>query len=588
MNSSEMLADFFARFSIQCDKSTLDNMDKSIETGKKSLESLGHAANKLNGIFEHLKLAFAGFAGFEGVKKIFEVNTELNNTFNQIVNATGSTDIAKQQLDKIISFADKTKMSILGLTESFGPFENQMTVAGLSAERSLDVFKKLQVAFAGAHLTTFQAQLSQRDVTEFITGAMSMERLKRSELGLHTAIIPSIQKKLGVNDPHEADELLKAMTGEQRAKLIADVSFETYSKGQEEYEKGPMAALVNVKNQFTKLAMKIGDSGFMDLAINALNSFANALNRVGKVIDFTSNIIRGIKDAFNEVPAVMWTLVAAIGAVTLAFNGAKIAMMAGIAVEKMLIVWDGILAVMNGTVAFTEMLVTAPIWLIVAGIAALIAIIALLVDDIYTYFHGGKSVTGIIVNSLENVFHSFLTWIEHIGIAISLWIEKKVHYWIQLIDKFGESIGIKIFNAFIKIKTWLLNIFMDIKNLFYDSIIGPIDHLLSKIETFGGKTIANAKEKLNSFAEFAPQIQSNMSMINPNLENNYLKSPILSNSSDYKSSTINHSFSPSINVNVNNTQGMDERKLASHISNQVEKSLKNHYSSALADVTRRE
>ena len=581
---SEMLADFFARFSIQCDKSSLDNMGKSIDSGKKSLEGLGQVADKIS---HHLKIALASFAGFEGIKKVFEVNTELNNTFNQLVNATGSADIAKQQLDKIITFADKTKMSILGLTESFGPFENQMAVVGLSADKSLEVFKKMQIAFAGAHLTEFQAQLSQKDTMEFITGAMSMERLKRSELGMRTAILPSIQKKLGVKDPHEADERLKAMTGEQRAKLIADVSYETYSKGQAEYEKGPMAAVVNVKNKFTELAIKIGDSGFMDLAVKSLNSFANALTGVGKVIDFTSNLIRGIKDAFNEVPAVMWTLVGVIGAVTLAFNGARIAMLAGIAVEKMLIVWDGILAVMNGTVALTEIIMAAPIWLIVAGIAAIIAIVALLVDDVYTYFHGGKSVTGLIVNSLKSAFHEFLKWFEKIGISISTWINEKVQHWIQLIDKFGESIGIKIFNAFTKIKTGLTNIFNDIKNLFYDSIIGPIDHLWSKIEQFGGKAFTGVQDKLNGFI---PQIQANMSMINPDIGNNYsTRSPILFHSAAPNSSVINqHSFAPSISVNVTGAQGMDERKLASHISSHVEKSLKNHYSAALSDVTRRE
>ena len=33
-----------------------------------------------------------------------------------------------------------------------------------------------------------------------------------------------------------------------------------------------------------------------------------------------------------------------------------------------------------------------PLWLIVAGVIAVVAVIALLVDDIMTYFEGGKSV----------------------------------------------------------------------------------------------------------------------------------------------------------------------------------------------------
>ena len=96
------------------------------------------------------------------------------------------------------------------------------------------------------------------------------------------------------------------------------------------------------------------------------------------------------------------------------------------------------------------------------------------------------------------------------------------------------------------------------------------------------------QEKFNSVSDFAPQIQANMSMVNPDLGNYYERSPILSNSSAQNSKVVNHSFAPSISVNVSNTQGMDERKLASHISGQVEKSLKNHYSAALTDATRRE
>ena len=129
--------------------------------------------------------------------------------------------------------------------------------------------------------------------------------------------------------------------------------------------------------------------------------------------------------------------------------------------------------------------------------------------------------------------------------------------------------------------------------MFYDLIIGPIDHLwslFSKIEKIGGKAFTGVQDKLNSFSEFVPQIQSNMSMINPELGNNYtMKNSILFRSAAPNSSVINHhSFAPSIIVNVTGTQSMNERKLASHISGQVEKSLKNHYSTALSDVTRRE
>lgn len=610
--AANLLADFFARFTIQFDKATLTGIENGMNSGRASVDKFGQSVEKISGLLQHLKYALAGFVGFEGIKKTFEVNTTIDNTFNQVLNATKSSDVAKAQLEKVIEFAHKSKMSILGMAEAFGPFQNQMIFSGLTVEKSMEVFKKMQIAYAGAHLPAYTQQIVQKGVTDFIAGTATISELKNRELGEETAIISEIEKKLG--GKKLADDKLKKMTGNERAELISTTAFDLYKDGQKAYLTGPMAALQNVKNEFSLLAIKIGDSGFTKAAVILLDKFAIGLKALHPIITVTGEIINTIVDAFDEMPVIMWSVIGAITAMTIAFNANKIAILANIVVTNALIIADGILAIAAGTATIAEVLMALPLWLIVAGVIAVIAIIALLVDDIYTYFNGGKSVFGLVVNKMKELFNSFISWFENLGTKISNWIYdntiewvnkfaafgtklsnwilKATLSWVKLFSDFGTKLSESIFIGFNKIKDYLVGIFIFIKDKYFEYVIEPIIGFVSKIGNKFGKAFDGITD---IFKEFNPKISVDdvnkiMGNITPKVEHytQFKAQAPLIYPMQKPASNVSNNYSPNLNISVTANHSMDENLLASHIGKQVENKLTSHYSMALADATGRE
>lgn len=639
---SEVISEFFARFSIDVDKDSLKQVEQNIGRTKESIEKFGVVAQHMEHQLNHLKTAIKAYLGLESIAKVFEVNSEISNTFNQLVNATGSTEIAKQNLDELIQFADKSKLSIIGLAESFGPFQNQMVASGISSEKSLKLFKDMQVAYAGAHISATDASRSQRDVAEFISGSMTMARLKSSEFGMRLApVMIKLQEKFG--EGNEADKKIKALTAGQRAELVAQISYQTYAKGQEEYEHSPMAALQNVKNKLAEFALTLGNSGFTDLAVNALNLLANAFSGLGKIVGFVGGIIQGIRKSFNEMPWLFYSVAAAVTALTIALNLNRIADIAASIAAGVLAVATNALAIATGVATFWEVLLTAPLWLIVAGVGAVITIIALLADDVYTYFAGGKSVFGIIVGWFKILlgwFKSFGVWVyDHLlGPVLSVYatIAKAIFKVIELLWQMSgaqqvvdvvveaiksflsviaslfvaiyESVIAPVINAigdFIsvivdvvegvwkylknklgEIKNSILNAFSDVKKYLLENIIGPFEKLWDKIKSFANTPLPSEQNKSSNISN---AISSGLNQLQPPEQGYFWNPSYLASSSQAPTSVVNQTYQPaSINISIPENHGMNEKQLGVHIGKQVETALYNHYSQARSDVTRRE
>jgi hypothetical protein len=606
--AGNLLAEFFAKFTIEFDKSTLNNIESGMNKGKDSVDKFGKSIENISSALDKLKYAVLGFVGIQGIKEVFNVNTEINNSLNQIVNAVKSTEIAHKQLEKVVEFANKSRMSILGMTSAFAPFQNQMSIAGISAEKSIEIFKKLQIAYAGANLPSRTQQLVQKSVTEFIMGTATMSELKNRELGSETAIVMEIEKKLGGRK--QADDKLKNMKQDERAELISDVAFNLYKDGQQSYLKGPMAALQNVKNQFALISTKIGESGFMQLAVICLDAIATSLKALNPLLEITSAVVNGVINAFQKAPGIMWSVVAVIGALTIALNANKIAMLANIVVKKVLIIVDNILAVAAGTATIAEALMALPLWLIVAGVIAVIAVIGLLVEDIYTYFEGGDSVFGSVIEKLKEIFNSFLAWFSKLGEKISRWIYDntikwvnkfanfgmKISNWLYDVSKkwvntfadFGKNIYDKISKWFTIVKDFLFSLFLSIKNKYFEYVIEPILNLASKIPGKIGESFENIK---TNFLNITPKVnQLELDNIVANL------TPKLETYRDYKSSSptvfplqkpsnkLTSHYSPNLNINVTSNNNFNENELASKISQHVTDALDSHYSLSLADA----
>lgn len=607
--ASNLLADFFAKFTIDFEKHGMTNIENEMNKGKESVDKFGQSVDKVSGLMGKLKLVIAGFVGFHSIKEIFHVNTEVDNTLNQVINALKSRELAETQLHKIIDFAHQAKMSIRGMVESFGPFQNQMSIAGLSADKSMEAYKKLQVAYAGAHLRPYTQLLVQKAVTEFIMNTATMAELKNRELGSETAIVMEIEKKLGGRK--QADAKLKKMTADERATLISETAFNLYKDGQKEYLHGPQAALENFKNQIDLFLLKIGESGFMTLAVKALNGLSFAIKALKPAVEIVGDVIDGFFGAFEKAPKIMWAVVAAITAMTIAFNANRIAMLANIVVKNVLIIVDGLLAIAAGKAAIAEIIAAMPLWLIVAGVIAVVAVIALLVDDIMTYFEGGKSVFGLVVNKLKELFNSFLNWFSNLGTKISNWIYSnsiewvnkfsvfgtKISLWLQSITKkfiekfsdFGSTIAKNIFKAFNIVKDFLINIFTTIKDKYFEYVINPIIKFASKISGKLGKVFENIKA---DFIEINPKI--NQPKLNEMFANIL---PKIENYRDYKSvapmiyplqkpnNNVTSTYSPNININVTSNNALNENDLASKIKLHLTDAIDSHYSLSLADAT---
>ena len=332
------------------------------------------------------------------------------------------------------------------------------------------------------------------------------------------------------------------------------------------------------------------------------------------IITVTGEIINTIIGAFDQMPVVMWSVIGAIAAMTIAFNANKIAILANIVVTNALIIADGILAIAAGTATIAEVLMALPLWLIVAGVIAVIAIVAILVDDIYTYFNGGKSVFGLVVNNLKELFNSFISWFENLGTEISnwvydntiewvnkfaefgnkiaKWIEKVSKKWIDKFADFGDKLSKAMFLGFNKIKDFLIEIFISIKDKYFEYVIEPIISFVSKIGNKFGKAFESISE---IFKEFSPKISVDdvnkvLGNITPKIEHytQFKNQSPLIYPMQKPANNVTNSYSPNLNISVTANHGMDENLLASHIGKQVENKLTSHYSMALADATGRE
>ncbi|WP_397599120.1 hypothetical protein [Silvanigrella sp.] len=613
--AANLLADFFARFTIQFDKSTLSAFENSMSKGRENVDKYAQSVEKLSGVLQKLKFVLAGYLGFEGIKSTFKVNAEYENAKNQLINATKSEDISTKQLEKVTQFALKSKMSIAALTEEYGKFQQQMSFSDISVDKSYDIYTKLQIAYAGANIKNKETlQRVQKGVTDFIAGTASMAELKQRELGDDTIILQEIEKRLG--GKKVADAKLKAMTAEQRAELISDSGYSLYKDGVEAYYKSPTAALQNFKNQIYMIQKTIGEAGFTKLAVQALDMFSSALSKLNPLIRITSDFIHGIAEAFDKVPVVMWSVVGAIGALTLALNANKIALLANIVVTNALIIADGALAIAAGTATIAEILMTLPLWLIVAGVLAVIAVIGLLAEDIYGYFHGKNSVTGKVVAKLRELFSEFGTWIEEIGVKISnwiydhtigwikkfeafgtkfsKWISEKTKSWVKKFGEFGTKISLEIYSAFNRVKDFLLGIFIYIKDKYFQYVVEPILAMSSKISGVFSKIFSGVSDK---FRRFKPKISLDdvnniMGTIIPKVEHftEYRSQQPLIYPTQKPINNVTNTFSPKLSFDIvsNNHHQTDEKFLANKIRDYVDDTFTSHYSLAMADATSRE
>ncbi len=613
--AANLLADFFARFTIQFDKSTLSAFENSMSKGRENVDKYAQSVEKLSGVLQKLKFVLAGYLGFEGIKSTFKVNAEYENAKNQLINATKSEDISTKQLEKVTQFALKSKMSIAALTEEYGKFQQQMSFSDISVDKSYDIYTKLQIAYAGANIKNKETlQRVQKGVTDFIAGTASMAELKQRELGDDTIILQEIEKRLG--GKKVADAKLKAMTAEQRAELISDSGYSLYKDGVEAYYKSPTAALQNFKNQIYMIQKTIGEAGFTKLAVQALDLFSSALSKLNPMIRITSDLIRGVAEAFDKVPVVMWSVVGAIGALTLALNANKIALLANIVVTNALIIADGALAIAAGTATIAEILMTLPLWLIVAGVLAVIAVIGLLAEDIYGYFHGKNSVTGKVVAKLRELFSEFGTWIEEIGVKISnwiydhtigwikkfeafgtkfsKWISEKTKSWVKKFGEFGTKISLEIYSVFNRVKDFLLGIFIYIKDKYFQYVVEPILAMSSKISGVFSKIFSGVSDK---FRRFKPKISLDdvnniMGTIIPKVEHftEYKSQQPLIYPTQKPINNVTNTFSPKLSFDIvsNNHHQTDEKFLANKIRDYVDDTFTSHYSLAMADATSRE
>lgn len=608
--ASNLLADFFAKFTIDFEKHGMTNIENEMNKGKESVDKFGQSVDKVSGLMGKLKLVIAGFVDFEAIKKTFDVNAGLENTKNQLINATKSPEIATVQLQKVIDFAHKSKMSIKHLTDEFGKFQQQMSFSEISVDKSLEVYKKLQISYAGAAIKDpATLQRVQKGVTDFIAGTATMAELKQRDLGDDTIILQEIEKRLG--GKKGADDKLKKMTAEQRADLISDSGYILYKDAVDAYFKSPAAALQNFKNEIFLLQEQIGNSGFTKAAVKTLNGLSFAIKALKPAVEIVGDVIDGFFGAFEKAPKIMWSVVAAITAMTIAFNANRIAMLANIVVKNILIIVDGLLAIAAGKAAIAEIIAAMPLWLIVAGVIAVVTVIALLVDDIMTYFEGGKSVFGLVVNKLKELFNSFLNWFSNLGTKISNWIYSnsiewvnkfsvfgtKISLWLQSITKkfiekfsdFGSTIAKNIFKAFNIVKDFLINIFTTIKDKYFEYVINPIIKFASKISGKLGKVFENIKA---DFIEINPKI--NQPKLNEMFANIL---PKIENYRDYKSvapmiypmqkptNNVTSTYSPNININVTSNNALNENDLASKIKLHLTDAIDSHYSLSLADAT---
>lgn len=425
----------------EIDEAPLKRMDQHVNTLKSTIRTIGFGAAAVGAAVGGLFLKNAGV--YEQAQIAFET-------------MLGDAERAKKLLQDITAFAAKTPFEVPGLIESgkrllaFGFQAEEIiptmeSLGNIAAGVGADKLPLLILALGQVRAATKLRGQELRQFTE--AGVPMLEELAKLK-GVTTKEISELVSKGGVSYEDTEKALRNLTTGTGRfANLMLKQSASLFGM------------LSNLKDYFTMLFTEVGTEGLAAVKdlVAELTEWIQANREIIKanLVKFLRLAVAGLQQFFHLVKAIApyWkqilTAFVAFQALKLSYS------LSGIAFE-----------VFNITKAFmalgnVAMIAQAKMMAIPLAIAAAVAAVGLIIEDIVAFFQGRDSVTGYIVGFIQEKF-PLVT--EAIGTAVQAvrflaQAFKTVWLWMVRIADTANAAFKPIFAAFERWAGFLQNMF---------------------------------------------------------------------------------------------------------------------------------
>jgi len=370
--------------------SAADEATASIKNQTRALGSLRTRMLSTGKSMFTFRRAFELFLGFEAGKKVFDVNQQYLNVVNGLENITNNAKESQDVMDQLQQISLKLHLNFLVLAQDFPKFALSLQGAGLDMGKTLEVFKNISIAIAGAHLLPANAQ---RALSEFIFNIVNApkvsSRVFTREVFGKSGFANVLMRGLNAQSVEDLVQKLNKLNEAQRAIVVSSLLAKKFTPGFEKFAKTPQAALNDLATTFQVLLVSLGRSGALFAFLQGFKSLATLLMALKPIFIGLGEVLRGVGFAFD-----------AVNRTVLAFEDLlpknkdlRTTIEAVTEIGSAMFLLSRSMKVAAAATTLFE-IATSPVAATVAGIAASI----LIIQDAMKFFQGSKhTVTGKVV-----------------------------------------------------------------------------------------------------------------------------------------------------------------------------------------------
>lgn len=352
--------ELLVRMGFTMDQAKAKQAEATIEGIKNKATS---AVNVIAGIGAALGVAF-------GLDRIKDIADEWTNIDSRIGLVTNSAEEHKQALDAVYDIANRTRQEYTATGDLFTKLSRGSKEFGASQADVLSVTETINKALVVGGASTAEAKSTILQLGQ----ALSSGRLQGDEL-----------RSLSENAPMLMQEVAKAY-GVSIGKLK-----ELGAEGKLD-SKGVFEAILKAKDvmdrQFEKMPMTIGQAVTI-----AGNKFGRFINNIGKETGIFKTIARWIVSAMDAAERGITKVAKKVGGFNNLFKIAA-AVIASFGAGMVALKWGAIVNGIQSVVTALWAFVTNPAAWVAMAIAAAVLLLALAIEDLYTWINGGDSVIG--------------------------------------------------------------------------------------------------------------------------------------------------------------------------------------------------
>jgi archaellum component FlaC len=423
-----IVRELITKLGFEIDSKKLDEFEKSLEKTKKQLKSF---RNNFLGIYSAISVVGAGLNALT-----LNVAKSINNT-DLLANQLG---IASQTLQELETASQNTGLKVGELSNSFLNFSKRVGDARLSTAGTSKDFQDL-----GLSLKDNQGNI--RDLSDLYSeAAKKINQLKdpTKQIALSQRLFGSSNLELS-KFMGQSTEALNAQREEIR-KLSYIVDNKAI-KSSKEFLKSWSNLKIIFSGIKTQLAI-----GLMPVFNEMIDSFKKwFIENKGIISQNIDTTIQSLTIAFQGLLKVLNLIITPIKFIINLMGGLDNALrIAGISI---LIVW--IYKAVQAFNALRIAMLTNPFAIVIAGIGAIVAILAVLIEDIALWVSGNNSAIESVLGSWENFSKKFSAIWDSVVTGFKDGLTS--------IGNFGQTIFDSIFDGIVSSINKILNLFDTIK-----------------------------------------------------------------------------------------------------------------------------